>query len=82
MSRLSDKQTILVTRAVVLLGGFGHVLSAHEAELVEGIGQRFKRQGRAAHITDNEWMVIESAVGGMEAVRADRQLVVQPARVG
>ena len=68
---LTDRQVLTITRAVVLLSQFGAALSDHEQELVEAVGRRFKRQGRDASVTANEWPVIEESLGAMEARRAD-----------
>ena len=71
MAQLNSNQVITITRAAVLLGGFGHVLSDHDQQLVADVGLRFRKLGRDAHVTDNEWPVIEEAVGAMAAAKAD-----------
>lgn len=69
--RLTDEQKVALTRAAVLRGRHGAVLAAFEADLVDSCILRFRDQGDRALLTDNEWRVVQEAVGGMEAVRDD-----------
>lgn len=77
MSLLSNIQVMTITRAVVLATQFTHVISDHELGVVMDVGGRFRRNGRAAFVTANEWPVIEMALGAMEAVRRDRAAASQ-----
>lgn len=68
---VTDAQRLALTRAAVLQGRHGHVLSDFERQLVDDCVRRLRDRGERMTLTANEWTVIEEAVGGMEASRED-----------
>lgn len=68
---VTDAQRLALTRAAVLLGRHGAVLSDFERQLVDDCVHRLRDQGQRMTLTANEWTVIEEAVGAMEASRDD-----------
>lgn len=72
MKRLGRQQAQLLTRAALLINGWGHHLSEHERETCQAAGDRFRKVGDAAVVSEREWPVIEDAVAAMEAARDAR----------
>lgn len=68
---VAPEQIARLTRAVALINAYGAVLSEHEAQLTRDCIDRLRDRGERMVLTDNEWRVIEEAVGGMEAARED-----------
>lgn len=68
---VSHAQKMALIRAASLLGRFDRVLSDHEGDLTRTCVERFRDRGERMTFTDNEWRVVEEAVGAMAAARDD-----------
>lgn len=71
MSAMTGPQMSAVLAAVPLVGRFGGGLADFERELVEDMIGRVRDQGDRAVMTDREWVVVQEAVGGLEALADD-----------